>query len=70
MKWSLFKKLITKNTVNLNNKTIDELESMIEELRDKECHHCVGNGCDDCRDCDVSKKKCEIRKIIKKKKNF
>ena len=34
---------------------IDQIKKARKEFLDKDpCKHCVGNGCDDCRDCPYS----------------
>ena len=48
---------------------INYYEECISQLYDeihKNCEGCVGNGCDDCRDCEEAKKNSILRKEIDK----
>lgn len=58
------------------DKTYEKYEKSLKKVIDKLwheyykcCEDCVGNGCDDCRDCEEAKKKREIYNKIQKLKN-
>lgn len=71
IEWPIIKKFVQDF-----NKEYEIPENSIEEKIDelwheyhKLCEGCVGNGCDDCRDCDKMPKKDAIYKEIQKLKN-